>query len=58
MPVIPVAQEEEKIGSRSKAGLGKTARPYLRNKLKAKGQGRYSSVRALEQGPEFNLQYY
>jgi hypothetical protein len=34
MPVTPAIQEVEAEGSRSKATLGKSRRPYLKNKLK------------------------
>jgi hypothetical protein len=37
MPVIPAFWKMEIRGSLSKADPGKSARPYLKNKLKAKG---------------------
>jgi hypothetical protein len=48
--VIPVSQEAVIGGSQSNFGPGKdSARPYLKNKLKAKGWGHVST--------EFNQQY-
>jgi hypothetical protein len=38
MPVIPATQEAERGGSRSKAYLGKSSRPYLK-KVKVKNTG-------------------
>jgi hypothetical protein len=39
MSVIPAAQEEEVGGLQSEASQCKSARPYLKNKLKEKGVG-------------------
>jgi hypothetical protein len=39
MPVIPATQEAGIVGLRSKAGQYKSGRPYLKNKLQAKGLG-------------------
>jgi hypothetical protein len=39
MPIIPVAWKAEVGESWYEAGLGKIWRPYLKNKLKAKGLG-------------------
>jgi hypothetical protein len=42
MLAIPATQEAEGGGSQSEAGLGKvSSRSYLKNKLKAKGWGRW-----------------
>jgi hypothetical protein len=40
MPIILPAQEAEVGGLWSEAGLGKSRRPYLKNKLKAKERTR------------------
>jgi hypothetical protein len=47
MPVIPATQEAVVEGWQSRPYLCKRARPYLKNKLKAKGLGYGSSGRAL-----------
>jgi hypothetical protein len=39
MPVIPAVWEMEVGRLRSKIKLGKHLRPYMKNKLKAKGPG-------------------
>jgi hypothetical protein len=39
MPIIPATWEEEAEGSMSKTGLGKSSRPYPKNRLKAKKTG-------------------
>jgi hypothetical protein len=39
VPVIPDTREAEVGGSQSESGPGKSVRPYLINKLKAKGLG-------------------
>jgi hypothetical protein len=39
MPIFPVTQEAEVGESQSEASLGKSMRPYLENKIKAKGLG-------------------
>jgi hypothetical protein len=46
--LIPVnaAMQEAESGSSSKTSLGKSMRPYLKNKLKQKGLGAWSSGRA------------
>jgi hypothetical protein len=36
-PIIPATQESESEGLWFKAGLEKSVRPYLKNKLKVKG---------------------
>jgi hypothetical protein len=36
MPVIPATQEAEVGGSQSKSSSGRSTRPYLKNKLKAR----------------------
>jgi hypothetical protein len=39
-PVIPTPQQQAEVGVlQYKNGLGKSARPYLKNKLKVKGLG-------------------
>jgi hypothetical protein len=39
MPIIPATWKTDVGGSQPYASLGKSARPYLKNKLKAKGLG-------------------
>jgi hypothetical protein len=47
MPVIPATWEMETGESQSEVGLGKSGRPYLKNKVKAKDWGCGSSGREL-----------
>jgi hypothetical protein len=42
-PVVLVTREAEVRGLGSKASMGKSVRPYLKNKLKTKGLGCDSS---------------
>jgi hypothetical protein len=47
MPVIPATWEAEVRGAWSKAGLGQSERPYVKNKVHEKEYGHGSSGRAL-----------
>jgi hypothetical protein len=49
--LIPAIQEVEVGESQSKAGLGKSTRPYLKNKLKAKRTGLWLKHKALNSTP-------
>jgi hypothetical protein len=56
MPVISGTQETDVGGSQSQASLGKSMRPYVKNKLTAKMFGSNGSVLFKQAGgPEFNL---
>jgi hypothetical protein len=47
MPVIPASWEANVGGSQSEATMGKSRKPYLKNKQEAKGLGCVSSGRVL-----------
>jgi outer membrane receptor for ferrienterochelin and colicin len=61
-PVIPATQEVKTEGSKLEASLGQVStRPYLKNKLKAKGLGvwlKWQMPDQQTQGLEFNYRYH